>query len=228
MDELRLIPVKTRILTPKDDIVDMIEKYTAGEVGPDDIVTVAETVVAVTQNRMTRPEELKPTLLARLLCRLVAHEGSMSSLYGMQAVMDVEGKWRVFFAMIAGIMGKMIGKHGVFYMLAGREAALIDDVTGTVPPFDKNIVYGPKDATGVAEKIKARLGCYGAAVADVNDLKRSLIVGITAGIDAKQIAQILIDNPFGNASEKTPIVIIKNYRQAERIAIERSILLEKN
>ena len=26
-------------------------------------------------------------------------------------------------------------------------------------------------------------------------------------------AKLLIDNPFGNASQKTPICIIKNYRQ---------------
>ncbi|MBF1705071.1 MAG: F420-0:Gamma-glutamyl ligase, partial [Selenomonas sp.] len=26
-------------------------------------------------------------------------------------------------------------------------------------------------------------------------------------------AKLLLDNPFGNASQKTPICIIKNYRQ---------------
>ncbi|MDU0825888.1 MAG: hypothetical protein E7B03_00120, partial [Negativicoccus succinicivorans] len=31
------------------------------------------------------------------------------------------------------------------------------------------------------------------------------------GIDAQEIAQLLIDNPFGNASQKTPIVVIQNY-----------------
>ncbi len=41
---------------------------------------------------------------------------------------------------------------------------MTDDVTGTMPPFDKCIVYGPDDPAGVAEKIKQRLGCYGACV----------------------------------------------------------------
>ena len=31
--------------------------------------------------------------------------------------------------------------------------------------------------------------------------------------DGDEVARILIDNPFGNASQKTPIVIIKNYRK---------------
>ncbi len=55
--------------------------------------------------------------------------------------------------MIIGILAKLVGRNGVFYQLAGEQAALIDDVTGTMPPFDKNLVYGPHDPNGVAEAI---------------------------------------------------------------------------
>jgi F420-0:gamma-glutamyl ligase-like protein len=216
MAELGLIPVRTRILTHNDNIVDAIEQYAKEDVGPDDVVSVAESVVAITQGRLVRPEELRPCFLAKILCRFVPQKGSLSSVYGMQAAMDAEGKWRVLYAMVLGMFAKLIGKSGVFYELAGRQAALIDDVTGTMPPFDKHLVYGPDKPNEVAEEIRKRLGCYGATVADVNDLKRSLIVGISSGIDSKRIAKILIDNPFGNASQRTPIVIIKNYRLVEK------------
>ncbi|EAX47760.1 conserved hypothetical protein [Thermosinus carboxydivorans Nor1] len=215
MAELKLEPVRTRILTPKDNIVDIIEEYAKDRVGPGDVVSVAESVVAITQGRITRPEELNPGFLARIMCRFVPQKGSLSSIYGMQAAMNHEGEWRVFFAMIIGMLAKLVGKSGVFYQLAGEQAALIDDVTGTMPPFDKHIVYGPANPSGVAEEIKKRLGCYGAAVADVNDLKRAAVLGVTEGLDPKRLAQILIDNPFGNASEQTPIVIIKNYAEVE-------------
>ncbi len=218
MAELELKPVRTRILTDKDDIVDIIEKYAKADIGPDDVVSVAESVVAITQGRMTRPEELKLSFLARVMCRFVPQKGSLSSAYGMQSAMDVEGQWRMFFAMIVGMVAKVFGKSGVFYEMAGEQAALIDDVTGTMPPFDKHIVYGPHNPNGVAEEIKKRLGCYGAAVADVNDLKRAAVLGITSGLEPKKLAQILIDNPFGNASQRTPIVIIKNYARAEELA----------
>nr|WP_092075081.1 coenzyme F420-0:L-glutamate ligase [Dendrosporobacter quercicolus]NSL50048.1 coenzyme F420-0:L-glutamate ligase [Dendrosporobacter quercicolus DSM 1736]SDN31320.1 F420-0:Gamma-glutamyl ligase [Dendrosporobacter quercicolus] len=217
MAELELIPVRTRILTDKDNIVDIIEQYAKADVGPDDVISVAESVVAITQGRITRPEDLKPGLLARVMCRFVPQKGSLSSVYGMQAAMNMEGEWRFFFAMIAGLLAKLVGKNGVFYELAGEQAALIDDVTGTMPPFDKHIVFGPVNPAGVAEQIKQRLGCYGATVADVNDLKRSRIVGISAGLDARLLAKTLIDNPFGNASQKTPIVIIKNYARAQAV-----------
>ena len=127
--------------------------------------------------------------------------------------MNADGKWRVTFAMLMGLLAKLIGRNGLFYELAGEQAALIDDVTGTMPPFDKYIVYGPLDPSGVAEAIKKRLGCHGAAVADVNDLKRAAVLGVTAGLRPEELAQILIHNPFGNASERTPIVIIKNYAE---------------
>lgn len=217
MAELELVPVRTRILTDKDDIVDIIEQYARNEVGPNDVISVAESVVAITQGRIVRPEDLRPGLLARVMCRFVPQKGSLSSIYGMQAAMNMEGEWRFFFAMIAGLLAKLVGKNGVFYDLAGEQAALIDDVTGTMPPFDKHIVFGPADPVGVAEQIRKRLGCYGATVADVNDLKRSRIVGTSAGLDPQLLAKTLIDNPFGNASQKTPIVIIKNYAQAQAV-----------
>jgi len=218
MSELALKPVRTRILTDKDNIVDIIVKYAQHDVGPDDVVTVAESVVAITQGRITRPEDLKVSFLARILCRFIPQEGSLSSCYGMQSAMDTEGQWRIFFAMIIGMLAKIVGKNGVFYQMAGGQTALVDDVTGTMPPFDKCLVYGPHDPNGVAEEIKRRLGCYGAAVADVNDLKRAAVLGVSEGLDAKELAHILIDNPFGNASQRTPIVIIKNYAKAEEVA----------
>lgn len=208
---LELKPVPTRILTDKDDIVDIIEKYAKDDIGPNDVVSVAESVVAITQGRFVRPEDMKLSLMARVLCRFVPQKGSLSSSYGMQSAMDAEGTWRVAWAMFLGMLAKLVGKSGVFYELAGEQAALIDDVTGTMPPFDKCLVYGPADPNGVAEAIKKRLGCYGAAVADVNDLKRAAVLGVTQGLNPKELARILIDNPFGNASQKTPIVIIKNY-----------------
>lgn len=216
MAELELIPVKTRILTPKDNIVDVIERYAKDIAGPGDVVSVAESVVAITQGRLTRPEDLKPTFLARVLCRFVPQKGSLSSVYGMQATMDADGKWRATYAMILGAIAKIFGHGGVFYELAGEQARLIDDVTGTMPPFDKHIVYGPENPSAVAEEIKARLGCFGAAVADVNDLKRAAVLGVTTGLEPAKLARILINNPFGNASEKTPIVVIKNYAQVAR------------
>lgn len=212
-EEMSLIPVPTRILTEKDDIVDAIEEYTQDKIGPNDLVCFAESVVAITQGRFVRPEELHITRVAQLCCRFIPDYGSLASPHGMQSLMDVEGKWRVAFALFAGFVGKIFGQSGLFYKWGGEQTALIDDVTGTMPPFDKCIVYGPADPNGVSQRVQERLGCFGAMIADVNDLKRSRVVGTSSAVNGELAAKLLIDNPFGNASQKTPICIIKNYRQ---------------
>ena len=213
MAELNILPVPTRILTDADDIVDAIEYYAGAQVTADDLVCCAESVVAVTQGRFVRPEELHISGMAKFLCRFIPDYGSLATPHGMQSLMEVEGKWRVTAALFAGFLGKLVGKKGLFYQWGGKEAALIDDVTGTMPPFDKHIVYGPHDPADVVSRIRERLGCFGAVIADVNDLKRSRIVGVTDGTQGDLVAKLLIDNPFGNASQKTPICIIKNFRQ---------------
>ena len=212
-EKVEILPVPTRILTDRDDIVDCVEKYTRGKIGKDDVISVAESVVAITQGRIVRPEDLKISWLAQFCCRFIPDVGSLASPHGMQSLMNVEGKWRVAAALFAGFLGKLVGKSGLFYKWGGEQTALIDDVTGTMPPFDKHIVYGPRDPEDVVARLKERLGCFGAVIADVNDLKRSRIVGVTDGTRGELVAKLLIDNPFGNASQKTPICIIKNFRQ---------------
>lgn len=210
MAELELIPVHTKILTNKDNIVDAILEYAGKDITSRDIVCTAESVLAITQNRYVRPEELNVCWQARLMNRFVPGAGSMASIYGMQAAMEEEGKWNMLYSFIVGAVSKIMGKPGVFYARC-RQASLIDDVTGTMPPFDKCIVYGPANADRVCEDIKNATGAYGAVVADVNDLKRAAVLGKSSGIDPQRIAQILIDNPFGNDNQKTPIVIIRNF-----------------
>lgn len=61
MSQVEIVKVPTRILTDRDDIVEAIDKFAAkvGGVGPDDVVSVAESVVAVTQGMAVRPEDLR-------------------------------------------------------------------------------------------------------------------------------------------------------------------------
>lgn len=213
--ELSRIPVKTRILVQSDDVVAAIKKYTPVELTPNDVVTVAESVLAITQGRIVWPTDLTISLWARLACRCFPQIASISSPQGMQILMNSEGTVRVLVALVVGGIAKVFGKSGVFYRLAGREAPLIDDITGTLPPYDKHVVLGPVYADEECTRIANELGIFGAAIMDVNDLKRALVVGTTANLKSEYptLERVLLDNPFGNASEKTPIVVLKNFRQ---------------
>ncbi len=209
---MEILPVPTRILTHRDDIVEAMVHYTKGKAGPDDIVTVAESVVAVTQNNIVRPEELDYSLASQVLCRFFKDEGSLASPHGMQVLLNEVGTPRVVVSMALGFLARFLGKAGMFYNLAGEQARLIDDVTGTMPPYDKHIVLGPREPQKVVDRVREQVGCFGAAILDANDLKRAFVVAHTEGLVSEKVSQALIDNPFGNGSEKTPIVILKNFR----------------
>ena len=71
MAELELLPIPTRILTNKDDIVEAIVEFAGPYIGPEDIVCVAESVVAITQGEFTRPEDLKVSWQAKFLNRFI-------------------------------------------------------------------------------------------------------------------------------------------------------------
>ena len=210
-EKYEIIPIPTRILTVHDNIVDAVREFGGDKIGPRDVVCVAESVVAITQNRAIRPETLKISFAAKVLSQLFPGIGSIGNWSAMQSLLNESGTLKVLFAVVVGFFAKCLGKNGVFYQLGGEQARLIDDITGTMPPYDKHIVLGPKNPVRVSESIQEGLGCFGAAVADVNDLKRSCCLGCTKGVDPRLVEKILINNPFGNDSQKTPICVIKNY-----------------
>ncbi len=209
--DCEILPVKTRILTHRDNIVEAIREYCAHEVTDRDVIAVAESVVAITQGRFYDMADIKTSLPAEVLCMFFPVKGSLSTRYAMQKLMDEEGTFRVCTAFVLGSIGKLFGMRGLFYKLAGEQSRLIDDFSGTMPPYDKCIVFGPGKPQEVVQNITRELGVFGAVIADVNDLKKADILAASKGVEKAEISQILIDNPFGNGSEKTPITIIKDY-----------------
>jgi hypothetical protein len=115
----------------------------------------------------------------------------------------------VIFALVVGaIAKKLLGIPGVFYQLAGEQARLIDDVTGTLPPYDQFIVLGPENPQQVVDEIQRETG-LAAAIVDANDLKAVKVLAATADVPPGFLEQALISNPAGNADEQTPVVLIR-------------------
>ena len=118
-NKYEIVPVPTRILTIHDDIVEAIKEYGADKIGPGDVVCVAESVVAITQGRAKRPESFEPCFLAKVLSQLFPSQGSIAGWHSMQSLMDVEGQFRILFAVICGSIAKCFGIAGVFYRMGG-------------------------------------------------------------------------------------------------------------
>ncbi|MDX2241999.1 MAG: F420-0:Gamma-glutamyl ligase [Leptolyngbyaceae cyanobacterium bins.302] len=203
-----VLPIRTHILTELDNPVEIIKRYVAPHAKPGDIVTIGETPIAIMQGRFRHPSEIKPGWVAKRICYLFLPTSSLATACGMQSLIDVVGARRVLWAFFVGAIAKLFKQPGVFYQLAGEQARLIDDVTGTLPPFDQFIVYGPENAQAVVDQIRQETGLE-SAIVDVNDLGAVKILAATAGASQSVLEQALKKNPAGNADEQTPVVLIR-------------------
>lgn len=203
-----IYPVKTHLLTDSDDFAEVIKRYAGNFLRQGDVVVIAESPIAIVEGRYRHPSNIHPGWWARRLCYFVPSKGSLSSPYGMQCAIDQIGTGKFVSAMFAGFFMKLLGKNGWFYTLAGMESELIDDLTGTIPPYDQYVVLGPENPEKFVYDLKSKIG-VDVAIADANDLKKARILACTIPEAEAKIRNWMLNNPAGNSSEQTPIVIIR-------------------
>ena len=207
-DRCRVLPVGTHLLGVLDDPEAVLRRYTGELIQPGDVLTIGETPLAVMQGRYHHPATVQPSALARLLCRGFHPTSSLATACGLQSLIDVVGPAQVLGAWLIGLALKLVGSKGWFYRLAGDQARLIDDITGTTPPYDQTIVLGPLQPAAFCAAMARSLG-VAVAVVDVNDLGRVKVLASSPGCDEALLERALRPNPAGNANERTPLVLVR-------------------
>lgn len=205
---LQVAPVRTHLLTPVDDPVEVVKHYVGPHLLPGDVLAIGESPLAVMQGRFRHPAEVRVSKLTGRLCYFLSGEGSVGTGPGLQTLVDQFGSTKVVWALLRGLGGKLAGRDGDFYRTLGEQSRLIDDVTGTLPPYDRFLVLGPADADRVARDIQAATGLE-VAIVDANDLGGVDVVGATPGLDEATLKLALRRNPAGNGDESTPLVLIR-------------------
>lgn len=216
VDNADLLPIKTHLLTSLDNPTDVVKTYVTPHAQKGDIVTIGESPLAIIQGRYRHNGDIPLGWLAKRLCYMFQSTSSLATACGLQTLIDEVGAWRVFFAFLGSIPFKLVpyslarslNIDGMFYRLAGPQANLVDDVTGTIPPYDQFVVLGPANPKAVCDRIKAETG-LSAAIVDVNDLRRVKILASTDDVSHEFLQKALITNPAGNANEQTPVVLIR-------------------
>ncbi|MEA3314157.1 MAG: tetratricopeptide repeat protein [Caldisericota bacterium] len=213
--DVERISIKTPLIKEGDNLYDIIGKYTKSVRKKNDIITISSCVAAMCEERMTTVDTIFPSFLARLVSHFVSHKdvpfggaAPLANPAAMEIAIREVGKTRIIFATKAGAIGRIFGKKGWFYIIAGEQAALIDDPPAAIPPFDYAVIPGPKDSFVVSEKIAERTGCR-AAVIDANDLGDAWAVGYSKNVSKDKLEKALSDNPAGNEDQQTPIVIVR-------------------
>ena len=199
---------------PGDDLDAFVAEYANGVVQPGDILFVTEKIVAITQGRSYPIDSVQPRKLATFLSKYVTKTSYGIGL-GMPETMEMAlqevGTPRILLAAAVGALGKLVGKRGWFYMVAGRKAASIDGPCSyTIPPYNEYVSLAPAEPAESAKKIAEALGKnVGVAIIDQNDLGGEILGAYNLPYSNETLIDILHDNPLGQASQRTPFGIVR-------------------
>ena len=217
-------PIRTHyVQVGKDDYIDLVKKYVVPNYREGDIVSISEKVVSICEGRVVYKKDVKVSRLARFLCRFV--HGSVSvGLHlaipeKMQVAIDQVGAPRILLAAACAAVTRPFGRHGVFYQVAGRQAAGVDgfESDGFQDYFNMAILC-PEDSDEVCEQIYKQTGVR-SMIVDANDLGVE-ILGTVKGLpyDIGQLKSLIRDNPASQNAECTPFIIIRSAEPAETVA----------
>ncbi|GAA2066908.1 asparagine synthase (glutamine-hydrolyzing) [Catenulispora yoronensis] len=184
-------------------------------------LAVSEKVVAISQGRSYFLWEIKPSFAARKLQKFVVRTPAgigLGSPETMQLAIQEAGLTRIIAASAAGAVGKVVGRKGLFYQLAGPAVRAIDGPTQySLYPSNVSAKLAPADPEKAAGELADRLRkvlpkqaaetFQGVAIIDANDLGCN-ILGQATSVAEERIAEMFKDNPLGQGAQRTPLAVV--------------------
>lgn len=214
------LPLRTRLVSRGDDLGAVVKEALRDgqvELQSHDILAVTEKIVAIAQGRSFPLTDVRPSVMARLLSRFVnrnPHGIGVGMAETMELAVREAGLPRILLAAMLGAAGKLVGRRGLFYDVAGPAVRAIDGPTpGTIPPYNTHAKLAPLDPGGVARRLAAELGALavspiGVAVVDANDLSVD-VLGHSDGVEPSLVKELFLDNPLGQGHQQTPVAVLR-------------------
>jgi F420-0:gamma-glutamyl ligase-like protein len=207
-------PVKTHVVTEKDDIAEVAKKYTVPHLQPGDKLFISERVVAISQGRAYAIKDIHPSPLAKFLVKFV-HKSpygiGLGSAWTMELALREAGAPRMLLAAAAAALTKPFGIRGVFYKVVGNNINAIDGPCDYTIPFPSGDTYaklGPAEPNKVASRLAAALG-HDVVIIDANDLGVTILGRSSENISDEFCKAVFKDNPLGQSGEQTPLCIVR-------------------
>lgn len=208
-------PIKIHYVQPgKDNYIDLVKKYIVPVYQEGDIVSMSEKVISICEGRVVYKKDVKVSRLARFLSKYV-HGDVVIGLHlaipeKMQVAIDQVGVPRILLAAFCAAVTRPFGKHGVFYKVAGRQAAGVDGFESD--GFDDYLnmaILCPDDSDRVCADILKQTG-VSCMIVDANDLGVE-ILGVSPNItcSTEDLKSLIRDNPACQEAECTPFVVIR-------------------
>jgi F420-0:Gamma-glutamyl ligase len=211
------LPIKTNLITEKDQLMPLLEKYLKDRLEPGDIIFVSEKVVCVTQGRIINMNDIKPSRFARFLSHRVHNNYGTKDFKGfghgtpmaMQLFIEEAGYPRIFLAAAVSAITRPFGVKGAFYYISGKRAKSIDcPMSFSILEYAHFAKLAPADPDGVAKTIKEKFG-NDAVILDANYRGAFSLGKTNRAISEKFIQEAFRDNPAGQSDEMTPFFILR-------------------
>lgn len=211
------IPVKTRLITSKDDLSKLLEEYVRSHLLPGDLLFISEKILCITQDRMIPIKDVQSSALARLLSRQVRNHVGTPQFRGlghgtapaMQLLIEEAGVPRVLFATAVAAVTRPLGIKGAFYYLCGKQAKSIDcPMSWTIAEYQDYAKRAPVQPNAVARALRDQFGVE-VVIVDANYRGAFSLGKSTRRITERFVREVLPDNPAGQDSEMTPFLIIR-------------------
>lgn len=206
-------PVKTHFIVPEDNLEDIIRKYVLPLYQKGDWIIIGQKIISIIQKRIIYKKDLKVGFWAKFLSKFATktpHGFSVGNPLKMQVAIELAGLPKIIFAGTIAQIGKLFGKRGLFYKIAGHQINELDGFYGKAfPQYADMGILGPVDCDKTCQQIEKKFNMP-TAIVDVNDLGGN-VLGVSPALEGKEkiILSILKDNPSGQSDEQTPFIIIR-------------------
>lgn len=205
--------IKTHFVEIGEDYCELVKRYVLPHYQEGDILSISEKIISLCQKNIIYKKDMKLTGLAKFLSKFATHSPygiGVDNPWKMQFAIDHCGALKIIWASFAAGVGKLFGKKGVFYKIAGPEVAGLDGFYDA--SFD---IYGtfcmmlPKEPDTVCKNIKEATG-VSCMLVDANDFERDILGrSPDLGLSVEQCQELIADNPAGNSTQLTPFILIR-------------------
>ena len=122
-------PVKTKVVYKGDDLNEIMDECVKPYLKDGDMIFISEKIVAISQGRAFDIDDIKPSRLAKILCKFVYKSPygiGLGSPWTMELALRDVGAPKILFAAACSAVTKPFGIRGVFYKIVGEKARAID------------------------------------------------------------------------------------------------------
>ena len=211
-EEYQRFAIQTHFIQQKESYLEIVKKYVEPLSKPQDILLLSEKIVALCQDNTVDIEDVKLGWWAKTLSKRATSNDAgiaMDEPYKLQLAIDIAGLSRILLAVFCGAVGKLLGRRGWFYKVAGHEIAGIDGFysRSSFELYHRLAILNPREPDKVCQEIYEQFN-IAAAIVDANDLGQDYL-GSYGIEDRKTFMETIRDNPAGQSNEMTPLILIR-------------------